>query len=307
MGIFLLLFWGLHGAGLGFHPVGSGLHCGILGSPIDQLQTKTDVENFLVHKVSKNFKDNMIFWDKPGMRRQAWSRKPSAMDSARLPEFFYKCDLDGDGRTDLIVNGEIFVIVMDRGKKGYQVIDLGEWGMIGGPVRLVGIDSVARAVITYNGEFRRRDTLVYRLGDFTERGRGDATRGQDFPDSVHFEGLEFSAGGCFGKCPIFDLSITPDRIVHYDAIEYNKERGKFHGIVPEANFSRLMDLLRIVRLDEIDSSYGVGWTDDVTVTLTVRYNGRVKRVSDYGGLGTRGLQRLYGLLYHLRGVVEWEE
>jgi hypothetical protein len=51
----------------------------------------------------------------------------------------------------------------------------------------------------------------------------------------------------------------------------------------------------------------VEWTDDRTVWLEVHYNGRVKRIWDYGAIGSRGLEWVYALLYALRDQVEWQK
>ncbi|HEY4291315.1 MAG TPA: hypothetical protein VGN00_29640 [Puia sp.] len=49
------------------------------------------------------------------------------------------------------------------------------------------------------------------------------------------------------------------------------------------------------------------WTDDQTLTVEIRYNGKVKKIEDYGELGTFGLKRLYSFFFSWKKRVEWEE
>ena len=256
---------------------------------IDQLQTRQDVEKFLVRKVSKEFKDAEIFGARPGR------------DSAAMPGWFYKIDLDGNGLTDLVINGLQFIVVMDRGDEGYQVRDLGKRDWEDAAIVLRGIDSVGswKGLVVGDKVHERQDTLVYHLGGFIEYNA--------YP-LEHFgvESIRFAAGGCYGTCPVFELRITGDGHVTYHAQAYNHQKGDFAGVIPPEEFERLKTLLAYLPLDRLDSSYTVNWTDDQTVWLEIHYNGRVKRISDYGAIGSRGLSWVYGLLFSLRDKVEWE-
>lgn len=256
---------------------------------IDQLQTRQDVEKFLVHKVSKEFKDEAIFGARPGR------------DSAAMPEWFYKIDLDGNGLTDLVINGLEFIVVMDRGDEGYQVRDLGKRHWEKAAIALRGIDSVGswKGLVVRDKVHARQDTLVYHFGEFIEYNA--------FP-LEHFgvESIRFAAGGCFGTCPIFELRIAADGHLTYHAQQYNHQKGDFAGVIPSEDLEKLKTLLAYLPLDRLDSTYSVNWTDDQTVWLEVHYNGRVKRISDYGAIGSRGLSLVYGLLFALRDKVDWE-
>jgi hypothetical protein len=124
---------------------------------IDQLQTKRDVEKFLIRKVNKKFKDWGVF------------RDLSKRDSTGLSNRFYKLDLDGDGLTDLIINGQYLMVVMDRGKKGYFLYNLTALPFDDLAVKLFAIDSggTEKKIIVRQHK-GRLDTLVYHAGGIME-------------------------------------------------------------------------------------------------------------------------------------------
>jgi hypothetical protein len=261
----------------------------VWANDIDQLKTKQDVEQFLVRKVSKEFKGERVFAGRPGQ------------DSTDLPEWFYKVDIDGDGQTDLVINGLKFIVVIGRGRKGYVVRDIGRRHWEDAATRLRAIDSMGswKGLVVWDRIQKRRDTLVYRLGNFIEYNA--------YPlEHLDLESLTFKAGGCYGKCPIFELRVTGDGHVAYHAEMFNDKKGDFSGVVPVETFEWIKSVLAYLPLDRLDSNYAVDWTDDRTVWLEVHYNGRVKRISDYGAIGSRGLEWVYGLLYGLRDKVEWQ-
>ena len=262
----------------------------VWASVIDQLKTKQDVEQFLVRKVSKEFKREEVFGARPGQ------------GGTDLPEWFYKVDIDGDGQTDLVINGLKFIVVIDRGRKGYVVRDIGRrhWDEVA--ARLLAIDSAGswKGLVVWEQIHKRRDTLVYRLGNFIEYNAHPL-------EHLELESLTFKAGGCYGKCPIFELRITGDGHVGYHAELFNDRKGDFSGVIPVEKFEWIKTILANLALDRLDSSYAVEWTDDRTVWLEVHYNGRVKRIWDYGAIGSRGLEWVYALLYALRDQVEWQK
>lgn len=256
---------------------------------IDQLQTRADVERFLMRKVGRRFKDEVIFGARPGR------------DSMAMPAWFYKIDLDGNGLTDLVINGLQFIVVMDQGDKGYQVHNISERDVEGLALQLRGIDSVGcwKGLIVWDRKHGRQDTLVYHLGGLVEYNA--------YPlEQLGLEWVRFAAGGCYGTCPVFEMRISGDGHATYHAQQYNHEKGDFAGVVPAGDLERLKALLAYLPLNRLDSSYAVPWTDDQTVWLEVHYNGQVKRIADYGAAGSRGLSGVYGLLLALRDKVEWE-
>jgi hypothetical protein len=262
---------------------------------IDQLQTQRDVERF-VRKIDEAYRKEDIFGNR--------------MDSGALHDHFFKLDLDGNGVTDLVVNGVRLLVIMDRGGH-YDVYNLGKiHGFLGVGRTLLGIDSSDKPIkllVQRSKEVNARintrrsyvDTLVVCPVGIVEYN--------PHPDAnFTFEGLTVSTNQCYGTCPIFEMRIDTDRSVSYDAIQFNKQTGKFHGDLPPAMYMQLVELLRYLQPDRLDSNYMVDWTDDQTISMEIHYNGKVKRISDYGETGTFGLRRLYALLFAYRNSLKWQ-
>jgi hypothetical protein len=51
----------------------------------------------------------------------------------------------------------------------------------------------------------------------------------------------------------------------------------------------------------------VGWTDDQTAWLRIRFSdGTVKEIKDYGLKGTFGLRLIYSIFFDLRSNQDWK-
>jgi hypothetical protein len=258
-------------------------------SEIDQLQTQRAVEQF-VRKIDKDYRRLELF-------------DSNGRDSSALHNHFFKLDLDSNGLTDLVINGIYVIVIMDRGGH-YDLYNLGEIGFeFGGVGPLLGIDSSGkpmRLVVQRTQGYSDVDTLV----DFSDAMVEYNPR----PDAnFTFEGLTVTTNQCFGSCPIFEMRVDADRRAWYHAIRYNKETGEFHGEISAAVYRQLVELLRYLQLDRLDTDYKVDWTDDQTIKVEIRYNGKVKRITDYGEVGTFGLRRLYKLLFAYRSSVRWNK
>jgi hypothetical protein len=268
-----------------------GLNMGLHANKIDQLQTKQQVERFLIKDVSKKFKNFSLFASHPGL------------DGNALSNSFFKLDMNADGLTDLVVYCGSLWVIIDKGKEQYSPFTLiqGE-GML--HQSLVGIDSISKIkqLIISRRNLRETilDTLAWQAGGFMEN---NATPIEPF----RFQGIRVSTTMCFGTCPVFEMTIDPDGKALYKAIEFNDEKGKFKGIIPEGWLGAMLGVLRYLPLDRMRDEYAVDWTDDQTITVEIRYNGKVKKIEDYGELGTFGLKRLYSFFFSWKKRVEWEQ
>ena len=45
--------------------------------------------------------------------------------------------------------------------------------------------------------------------------------------------IYFEAGGCFGPCPIFNMTISSDGTVVYYASLFNEKEGIFTSVIPK--------------------------------------------------------------------------
>lgn len=79
---------------------------------IDKLQTLEDVNNFLIKKVDKKFRNSLPLDD-----------SQVTVDTAKFGRNkFFKVDIDNNSLNDLIIYGyRVFLIVLDNGKGNYNV------------------------------------------------------------------------------------------------------------------------------------------------------------------------------------------
>ena len=82
--------------------------------------------------------------------------------------------------------------------------------------------------------------------------------------------------------------------------------NKFVATLDTAASRNLYRLLNYIDIPSLSSDYSVPWTDDRTASLLIRFDeGRVKRIMDYGQIGTYGLVALYDLFEGLRLKLPW--
>jgi hypothetical protein len=264
---------------------------------IDGLRTRQDV-GWFVRKIDSHYRKGELF-------------RRGGKDTGGLQDRFFKLDMDGDGRTDLVINGVWLIVVMDLGDH-YELHNLGEVGSdYHGVQGLLAIDSGAvlkRLLVRMEkgGDWRSMDSAKF-YTDTLVPFSGGMTEYNAHPDTgFRFEGLKVSTTMCFGTCPVFEMQIDTNRRVWYHATEFNKQNGQFTGGMPAAAYDRLVELLRYLPLDRLDRDYKVNWTDDQTITLEIHYDGKVKQVTDYGEIGTYGLRILYGMLFRYRDLIQWQ-
>lgn len=268
-----------------------------VANDIDNLNTIDDVQKFLVNKVNKEWKGITFIESNPA--------DTSAFGKGK----FFKIDLDNNGLTDLVINGTYFFAVTDNGDGKYEshIIDRGAFLI--DKYTLVNIiykDTTPLLLIKGYSEYTKRidnksitDTLIFKYGDFTEYNA--------FPDDLNIEEIHFSTTACYGTCPIFELSIMADQTATYNAIEYNEETGEFKTTIDTSSYNNLIRTINYIKLTTLEDGYSANWTDDQTVTLQIKYNnGQVKTITDYGAIGTFGLEHLYEQLFELRGTQKWK-
>jgi hypothetical protein len=275
---------------------------GCLANEIDQLQSLGEVTDFL-QKYDRRFQEEMLF-------------KPGTADTLGYGQSrFFKLDLDGNGLTDLVVDGKYLLAVTAASNRTYRLhfIDRRNSGSARYAQlhRLVYVGTTPLLVVKTGREHfdlssnrvsseARVDSLVFKFGGFIEYQAASA--------QLPIARLTFSALGCFGTCPVFELTIRADRRATCHAIRYNSNlRGHFRGIIDTAAYNPLLATLQYLQLSALKDAYAVDWTDDQTVKLEVTFtNGQVKRLEDYGGVGTYGLANLYAQLFALRETQTWD-
>src|ERR1051326_40727 len=236
-----------------------------------------------------------------------------------LPQAWIKADVDGNGYTDIIISGAYsldrdILCVLDKGNNDFQVKFITRESFGNCCSIKILRSSPQPSFVYYHTRYlpvNRKasllyidslmtDTLVYKFGDIVEVNSHSAV-------SHRIEKISISTSGCFGTCPVFSMYIDSGKKANYHADMYNKKKGDFSGKIKNADYERLVELLNYIDFSTLKNDYAVTWTDDQSVTLTITYDGgKVKIISDYGLIGTFGLNRVYDILYDFRENQTWK-
>jgi hypothetical protein len=290
-----------------------------LRSSIDSINSDKEVEK-LIHSINEGYQK---FTLKPitefkGRYREDEPCKMMA-DSLNITKSWYKSDFDNNGYTDLLAIGEydgfnIFV-VMNYGHDSLKVNRLTRKSFQECTFPKIINDSILRYYYMREPDGREKNQstallykdLIFKYGDFIEYNPK--------PNNYSIEKIEYQTTPCFGTCPVFYMSISKDRSAIFKAVIYNRKKrnlkqveGKFNATLKDSSFLEIWNLLNYIDFPNLNDNYAVNWTDDQTCTLTITYNnGQVKKIRDYGLIGSYGLDRLYQLLFDLRFNQDWNK
>jgi hypothetical protein len=131
--------------------------------------------------------------------------------------------------------------------------------------------------------------------------------------------IEYEVGACFGFCPIYKMTINPDRTAVLEAEHFNftknpskgefsKEReGTFKATIKEADYHKLIILLDGLDIKNLNDKYGNdNITDLPTSYLRINFaDGGSKNVEDYGKNGSEKLSKLYQFFEDLKHNQQW--
>jgi hypothetical protein len=246
----------------------------------------------------------------------------------KLNSCFEKVDLDNNGYTDIIATGGTNtnefdchnfykILVMNYPNSKYKIrIKYLEWGKSFVP-KIEYINSMPVLVI-YNHKYkndwsgnkiiRTKTFLTYKFNNLVEFNKN--------PKKNNISKIEFISGPCFGTCPFYELNLNRDSISVFKAIQYNfnknteypKEEGTFITNLDENKFKKLEEILNYIDFEKLKEEYSVPYTCSATANLKITYNkGKVKKISDYGLVGTYGLKLLYKEFDSLRFNQNWKK
>ena len=123
-----------------------------------------------------------------------------------------------------------------------------------------------------------------------------------------FDGLnklvEFSRGACFGKCPIFNLTIYEDGVARYKGTQNVKNKGEFYALLPKEDFKKVKNALKESKLSQYEDRYQAGATDLPTVKLISSVDGQQKTITGDGNFPQPVLD-LHLMLDSLIARQEW--
>ncbi|WP_299254459.1 DUF6438 domain-containing protein [uncultured Lacinutrix sp.] len=308
----------------------------ITPTKIDSLNSKEDVEKFVreleypLLKIRNN-QDSIIYRRVLGkfelkkiIEFDRDSITTIIADSLGITNSFYKADIDNNGYNDLVIIGDDYSV--------YSLMNFGNDSI--NPINLIFSrkhNSIVPRIINkkegalleiheprkYHWKEKRKVSenkkysLTYLFDNFIE-----------FNNNVKkydIEKIEYSALGCEGECPIYDLSIDKNKIGKLDAKHYNSTdpnlfemeisnelKGQFESVISETEFNKLINLLNYLDFPNLNDEYPSETLHTPFCSLKITYNnGKVKTINDSGMIGSYGLKRMYELLSDLRFNQEW--
>ena len=291
----------------------------ITKTKIDSLESNIDVEKFItsIDTSIKKFKIQKISDFKDRFSKSDFCK--SIADSLNIEKTFYKDDFDNNGYNDLLVvmdyYGFTVMVIYGNANHNFKIKPLTRRAFqdcIFPKIREIdGIAAIDFYHKNYDWNNKSKNqlvksTLVYNYGDFIEYNP---------KITKHIiKKIEFKTSGCFGTCPVFNLVINENRTAKFDAQMYNEQerqtkkiKGKFSTEIKENEFNEIVGLLNYINFPDLKNEYSVTWTDDQRSTLKITYDdGLTKTISDYGMIGTYGLDRVYEMLFSLRFNQSWK-
>lgn len=147
-----------------------------------------------------------------------------------------------------------------------------------------------------NGKWEFKWKFVSRKNDTLKLAIDDTTfvlfkkLNYNLNNSINFDQIIFSSSGCYGTCPIIDISITKEGNILFQGEGYTKPLGFYSGNLDNKTKNHIFNKFRRANPLKLKDSYSVNHSDDQSLTTTFIKNGKiVKTIHDYGMAGTNEL------------------
>ncbi|ALR32076.1 hypothetical protein ATE47_16800 [Chryseobacterium sp. IHB B 17019] len=264
---------------------------------IDSLLSTNDVKNFIKNENNKsNYElniDDKIDYD--------WYCNVIA-DSLKLKQNWGKADFDNNGLTDLLVTGNTTegprtIYILDKGNyfesktlsKG-KLYEQCSFSTVKGNK----IEYQSVKILDQYGSLSKltKENLVYKYGDFIEKNSN--------PKKHNILEIELEDTGSYWNRSSTKIKIVSNKDITWIIDEdYNTKVSS--SKLSNEEFKGIIDLLHYIDFENLEEEYNVSYSDAGTTSLKITYDSlKVKNISDYGGMGTRGLTKLYDILLQLK-------
>jgi hypothetical protein len=281
---------------------------------IDSIQTAKQIEE-LILKIDKRYSKFKINQTLNYESRFSGISCKKISDSLKIKPW-QKADFDNNGLSDILIVGtwsdHHIICILDKGENHFEIKSITRRIFQECTFPVVSNNKIKYYFESYpeSGNWDKprklqQIILTYQFGDFIEEN--------PTPTSHKIDKIEYSTTGCFGTCPVFELTINSDKNAKWFADMYNeisdKEvKGDFNSTITEDKYNEIVNLLNYIDFANLQDDYAVSWTDDQSSTLIITYdNGKTKSIKDYGLIGTYGLDRVYQMLFELRRNQKWEK
>ena len=119
-----------------------------------------------------------------------------------------------------------------------------------------------------------------------------------------FDQIVYSSSGCYGYCPIIDISINNNGHMLFQGEGYVKKLGFYEGQLDNNLRKRVFDKFHKANPLRLQKQYSASHTDDESITTTyIKNNKIIKTIHDYGKKGTSELIWAYISIANLHDVV----
>ncbi|WP_394346639.1 DUF6438 domain-containing protein [Flavobacterium zhairuonense] len=99
----------------------------------------------------------------------------------------------------------------------------------------------------------------------------------------NYDRIIVSSSGCYGSCPIANISIDHNGNIIFHGQHYNTQNGLFKSKISKNEFQKIQNSFKKANIMNLKDNYAGRWTDDEEVTITfIKNNKIVKSISDYG-------------------------
>ncbi|QHI35564.1 hypothetical protein IMCC3317_09100 [Kordia antarctica] len=142
---------------------------------------------------------------------------------------------------------------------------------------------------------KRNDTLLRTLKRLQKQEK----------DTTSFDQIVLSRSGCYGICPVINISVRRNGNVLFYGERNTDKLGLYKAQLSEQFTNYLFQKFEDINISKVADNYSVGHTDDETVSTTFFQNGKIiKTIQDYGKAGTKELLWTYQAIENLHKQLE---
>ena len=115
-----------------------------------------------------------------------------------------------------------------------------------------------------------------------------------------YDKIILSSSGCYGECPVMNISIDKDGRITYYGQRFNKINGLYSSKITKQEFKQIEIEFKKAGIMNLKDLYQAYWTDDESIYITfIKGNKIVKSIHDYGGQSPKELIWAYTPLRYL--------
>ncbi|MFN1218265.1 DUF6438 domain-containing protein [Chryseobacterium kwangjuense] len=271
---------------------------------IDYLTSSNDIQAFI------NNEDNKINYYLNIEDKINYDSYCSVIaDSLNLKQTWEKADFDHNGLTDLLVTGNTSegpktIYILDKGTH-FESKNLSKGKLYEecsfSSVKDHKIEYHSIKILNRYGYLSNliKENLIYKYEEFIEENTA--------PKRHNILEIKFENIGSRWNRYVFDMKIVSNRDATWTTEDDDLiTSGIYKTKLSEKDFKEIIDLINYLDFENLEDEYNVSYSDSHTAYLTITYdNLKIKRIRDYGLMGSRGLKRLYDILSALKTNQQW--